>query len=222
MRSAVLTMSLLATLPLGAQQQQSADRESSVQFSRAGLPAGWTVRLDDKERRHAPAETRFEIMGAGYHVTSGPAALYYSDVHRPSGRYTVRAMLTQMKPPAHAEAYGIFIGGSALETAAQRYLYFLVRRDGRYFVAHRAGAEVHPIVPWTDHIAVKKEDESGKQSNELAIQVTADSVHMMVNSHRVQSFARTELQGVVTDGQAGLRVNHSLDVHVGTFEIRND
>ena len=212
----------LVAVPLGAQQQQSADRDAAVRFRRTGLPAGWTVRLDDKERRFTADDTRFEIMGAGYHVTSGPAALYYRDLHRPSGSFTVRASLTQMKRPAHPEAYGIFIGGTALETPRQEYLYFLVRRDGRFVVAHRAGADVHQIVPWTEHIAVKREDESGKQSNELAIQVTADSVHMMVNSHRVQSFARAELRGFVTDGQAGLRVNHSLDVHVGTFEIRND
>jgi hypothetical protein len=222
MRRAVLVLWVVAAaaVPLGAQQQQSADRDA-VQVRRAGLPAGWTIRLDDKDRR-STGDPRFEIMGAGYHVTSGPAAVYYRDVHRPTGSFTVRASLTQMRRPAHAEAYGLFVGGRALETPMQEYLYFLVRGDGKFLVAHRAGAEVHQLLPWTDHIAVRKEDASGKQSNELAIQVTADSVHMMINAHRVQSFARADLHGFGTDGQAGLRVNQSLDVHVGTFEIRND
>jgi hypothetical protein len=222
MRRAVLVLWAGLAVPLGAQRQQSADREAAVGVRRTGLPAGWTIRLDDKERRSTADDTRFEIMGAGYHVTSGPAALYYRDVHRPTGSFTVRASLTQMLRPTRAEAYGIFIGGRALETPAQEYLYFLVRRDGKYFIAHRAGANVHQIVPWTDHIAVKKEEESGKQSNELAIRVTGDSVHMMVNSHRVRSFAMGDLQGFVTDGQVGLRVNHGLDIHVGTLEIRDD
>ena len=69
---------------------------------------------------------------------------------------------------------------------------------------------------------MSRQDESGKQSNEVAIQVTADSVHMLVNSERLRSFARSDLHGFNTDGQAGLRINHSLDVHVGTFDVRKN
>jgi hypothetical protein len=222
MRRIALTLSMLAAFPLGAQQQQSASRDSSIKSKSSGLPAGWTARLDDKERRYSADDARFEIMGSGYHVTSGPAAVYYSDVHKTQGNFTVRASLTQMMAPTHAEAYGIFIGGTELLTAQQQYFYFLVRGDGKYYIAHRAGPEVHAIVAWADHAAVKKQDESGKQSNELVIQVTADAVTMLVNSQRVRSFARGELHGFSTDGQVGLRVNHGLDVHVGAFEIRKN
>jgi hypothetical protein len=222
MRRTVLTLSLLAAIPLGAQQQQSLSKDSSIKSKSAGLPAGWTARLDDKERRYSADDARFEIMGSGYHVTSGPAAVYYSEMHKTQGSFAVRATLTQMKAPSHAEAYGIFIGGAELLTAQQQYFYFLVRGDGKYYIAHRAGSEVHSIVPWSDNAAVKKQDESGKQSNELVIQVTADSVHLLVNSQRVRSFARSELRGFNTDGHVGLRVNHGLDVHVGTFEIRKN
>jgi len=41
-----------------------------------------------------------------------------------------------------------------------------------------------------------------------------------VNGQRVQSFAKSALHGFVTDGQAGIRVNHNLDVHVADFGIR--
>jgi hypothetical protein len=217
----VVALLLMAALPLGAQQLQSASGERPVKSRTSGLPAGWTVRLDEKEQRYSAEDAQFAIMGAGYHVTSGPAALYYSELHRVEGTFTVRANLTQMRAPAHAESYGLFIGGAQLATQQQQYFYFLVRGDGKYFVAHRDGAEVHPIVPWTDHDAVKRQDESGKQSNELAIHVTADSLHLVVNSRRVRSFVRSELHGFNTDGQAGLRVNHHLDVHVGVFEVRH-
>lgn len=220
MRRIALACALAVASSLGAQQQQAAD--PTIKVKRAGLPAGWTIRLDDKEKRYTADDTRFEIMGAGYHVTSGPAALYYSEVHRPSGSFVVRASLTQMKAPAHQEAYGIFIGGADLATPQQQYLYLLVRGDGRYFVGHRAGAEVHRIVPWTEHEAVRPQDEAGTQTNELAIQVTPDSVHMLVNGARLRSFAKIEMHGFRTDGQAGLRVNHNLDVHVGSIEVRQD
>ena len=222
MRRTVLTMSLLAAIPLGAQQQQSASRDVPIKSKTAGLPAGWTARLDDKERRYSADDARFEIMGSGYHVTSGPAAVYYNEMHKAQGSFALRANLTQMKAPTHAEAYGIFVGGADLLTAQQQYFYLLVRGDGKFFIAHRAGPEVHQIVPWSDHAAVRKQDESGKQSNELVIQVTADTVHMLVNSQRVRSFARSEMHGFSMDGHVGLRVNHGLDVHVGALEVRKN
>jgi hypothetical protein len=221
MRRIALIFSVALGGALGAQQQQSAN-DPTVKIKSSGLPAGWSIRLDDKEQRYTVDDTRFEIMGSGYHVTSGPAALYYSDVHRPTGSFTVRASLTQMKAPMHPEAYGVFIGGADLATDRQQYFYLLVRGDGKYMIAHRAAAEVHRIVAWTEHPAVSRQDESGKQSNEVAIQVTADSVHMLVNSQRVRSFARSGLHGFNTDGQAGLRINHSLDVHVGTFDVKKN
>lgn len=222
MRKTILTLSLLAAAPLAAQQQQASDKDPTIKVKSVGLPAGWTVRLDDKEKRYGADDTRFVTMGSGYHVTSGPAALYYSDNHNATGAFTVSASLTQTKAPAHAEAYGIFMGGSQLATPEQEYFYLLVRGDGKFFVAHRAGAEVHKIVNWQEHAAVTKADEAGKQTNVLAIQVTADSVHMQVNGQRVRSFAKADMHGFDTDGQAGLRVNHNLDVHVGSFEIKKD
>lgn len=183
-------------------------------------PEGWTVRLDDKERRATAADTRFTTMGSGFHVTSGPAAIYYREADQATGTFGVSAGFGQRKAPEHAEAYGLFIGGRNLATPQQEYFYFLVRGDGKYYVAHRAGTEVHAIVPWTEHAAVNKQNPAGVASNVLAFDVTADSVHLLANNQRVRSFARSELHGFNTDGQVGLRVNHGLDVHIGEFRIR--
>ena len=67
---------------------------------------------------------------------------------------------------------------------------------------------------------MKKQDDAGVATNALAIQTTKDSVLLSVNGQRVQSFAKSALHGFVTDGQAGIRVNHNLDVHVADFGIR--
>jgi hypothetical protein len=219
MRTTIMTLLLLAA-PLAAQTPQpikvQKDPDPSVRVQAAPLPAGWTVRLDDKETRYSAADTRFVSMGAGYHVTSGPAALYYNPAYEATGVYTASATFRQTKAPTHPEAYGLFIGGTELVSPNQQYLYFLVRGDGKYFVAHRAGTEVHRIVPWTENAAIVKQDANGVATNALAVQVTADSLHFLVNGTRVQSLAKN----FNTDGQVGLRVNHNLDVHVGSFEVK--
>lgn len=181
-------------------------------------PEGWTIRLDDKDRAAGAAATKFTTMGSGFHVTSGPAAIYYRAADAQTGAFAVSAGFGQRKAPAHPEAYGIFYGGRNLQEAAQEYFYYLVRGDGSYYVAHRAGAEVHTLVPWTKHAAVNAQNEAGIASNVLTVDVTADSVHLLANQKRVQSFSRRQMSA--TDGQVGLRVNHGLDVHIGEFRIR--
>jgi hypothetical protein len=226
MRRTVLTLSLLAA-PLAAQNPQpikvEKDPDPTTRVQAGTLPAGWSVRLDDKDTtRYSANDTRFVTMGPGFHVTSGPAALYFNPANQASGNYTVSTSFRQMKAPTHPEAYGLFLGGQNLTAANQEYLYFLVRGDGKYFVAHRAGAEVHRVVPWTENAAINKQDAAGVASNNVAAQVTADSLHLMVNGTRVQSFARSAMPGFRLDGQTGLRVNHNLDVHIGSFEVKRD
>lgn len=218
-----VTFALLAAVPLAAQQPQAMEKDPTTKVKGAPLPAGWTLRLDDKDQqRYTKDDTRFVAMGDGYHVTSGPAAVYYNPKDVVSGSFTVSASFRQTKAPRHPEAYGLFIGGSQIDTPEQQYFYFLVRGDGKYFVAHRAGRDVHKIVEWTESPAVAKQDGAGVATNAVALQVTADSVGLSVNGQRVRSFARSELHGFNTDGQVGLRVNHNLDVHVADFSVKKD
>lgn len=219
MRKTIVTLALLAAVPLVAQQPQ-AEKDQTVRVKSTGLPPGWTVRIDDKETRYTVNDTRFEAMGSGFHVTSGPAALYYNAKDVVSGPFTATASFGQRKAPTHPEAYGLFIGGTKLETPEQQYLYFLVRGDGKYYVAHRAGKDVHPVVNWTDSPAINKQNEAGAATNVLTIQVTKDSVLLSANSQRVTSFAKSAAFN--TDGQVGIRVNHNLDVHVGGFSVKKD
>ena len=203
-----LLLLLAASAPLVAQDQQSA----------WSAPAGWTIVLDKADAK--AADTKFQTMGQGYHITSGPAAIYYKEAQT-AGSFTtsVNFGVRNGGSMGHPEGYGIFIGGADLnDPAKQQYFYFLTRGDGKYFVAHRAGAEVHKIVDWTEHAAVKKGNEQGGVSQAMSFQVTADSVHMSANGQRVKSFAKSELHGFRTDGQVGLRVNHALNLHIGGFD----
>lgn len=207
-----LMLLLAAASPVAAQVQQEAAAWTA--------PAGWTVQLDKPGNA---ADTKFVTMGSGYHVTSGPAAIYYPATSRAQGAFTANASFGVRSGGSggHFEGYGLFIGGTDLNDAArQQYFYFLVRGDGKYFVAHRAGPDVHKIVDWTENAAVNKQSAGGAVSQVLSFQVTADSVHLSANGKRVHAFAKSQLHGFNTDGQAGLRVNHNLNLHISAFEVK--
>ena len=177
---------------------------------------GWTARFD---RPGANAQqVSFTRMGTGYHVTAGPAAVYYDPKQTASGTYTVSASFTQMKAPTHPEAYGLFAGGKNLQGAAPNYVYFVVRGDGKYLVKHRANAtEVHTLVDWTASPALKPAGPDGKATNALQIRVAADSVRFVANGTTVASVPRKATGPLA--GVAGVRVNHNLDVHVDNFAV---
>ncbi|MEO6525413.1 MAG: hypothetical protein ABIP93_02180 [Gemmatimonadaceae bacterium] len=214
-RRSLTTLSLLvlASAPLSAQ----ADKDPTHKVAgKTPLPAGWSGRTDRPNDKLSDA--KFVTMGSGFHVTSGPAAIYWNAHHTAAGPFVATASLTQTKAPMHPEAYGIIFMGKKLDAADQSYMYFIVRQDGKFMVNHRAGAEVHKLVPWTDHAAVHKADAAGKATNALTVDASkADSVRLLVNGTQVHALPANQFGG--TDGLVGLRVNHNLDVHVGEFSL---
>lgn len=176
---------------------------------------GWRARLDKPTAK--VEDLKFVSMGPGFHVTGGPAAIYWNAANAAKGNYTVKASLTQTKATPHREAYGIFLGGDNLTEPSQSYLYLVIGGTGEYTIKHRAGSEVHTIVEWTASPALKKVDEAGKATNELAIEV-GDDVRYMLNGVEVLKTPRAQVMGSL-DGATGLRVNHNLDIHVGSFSV---
>jgi hypothetical protein len=224
MRKTILTIALVATAsPLLAQAAQQAKDNDPTHKVAGGIGvAGWMGRIDPnaEHRGMSIGDAKFVAMGSGYHITSGPAAIYWNAKDAVKGNYTVSASFTQTKAPMHPEAYGLFIGGQNLSGPTQSYLYFETRGDGKYLIVHRAGEETHKIVDWTDTDATTKADAAGKATNELAIRVTADSVDFLANGKLVKGLTKAEMHNFVSDGQAGIRVNHNLDVHVDKFQIK--
>ena len=99
--------------------------------------------------------------------------------------------------------------------------------DGAVVAISRAWADITgytlhdiaTIADWTEHAAITKADANGKATNMVAIKSTTDSIIYMVNGTQVHGQDRAHAGMAATVGQAGLRVNHNLDVHIGEFAI---
>ena len=221
MRLLAVTVAAISLSASALAAQSDPDRAVAGGGS-ATFPAGWRVRTEPSHGTSQPApldNVKFSSMGDGLHTTVGPAAIYWRDRDTISGNYHVVAKLSQMKNPAHPEAFGIIIGGKNLADSGQAYTYFLVRPiDGMYSIRRRAGYNSRPtaVVEWTASDAVVKSDTAGRAMNELSIQVSGGKAKFMVNGKEVYigDAANLDVNGVV-----GYRVNHNLDVHLGALGI---
>lgn len=177
-------------------------------------PADWKVRFD---RPSAHDSTLYFVdMPPGWHITTGPAAILYHPQRVASGAYRVSSE-TYLFPGERREAFGVFVGGQDLEGPAQRYVYFLVRKDGRFLIKQRRGSSTSELHPWTEHPAIVKHDGGeGTAKNVLEIDVGAATVTFLVNGAAVAALPR---EGLETDGIVGLRVNHALNIHVSTLNV---
>ena len=202
---------LLSAAPLSAQMKH--DHTQKVEGAGA-LPKGWNGRADDDAKVE---DSKFVAMGSGWHVTTGPAAIYWDGKTASKGPFTATVTIRQTKAPEHPEAYGIFFMGHDLTSAGQNYAYFIVRGDGKFMVNHRAGGVVHKIVPWTDNAAVNKADAKGVATNTLTVNAGKDSIRLLVNGKQVHALGGDHFGN--TDGIVGVRVNHNLDVHITDLHV---
>ena len=218
MRPSLSAAILLAALsaPLAAQEhshdQSDADKAA---HGDGAVPAGWTVRADRGDTKDAKVVS----MGQGLHITTGPAIILYRSDTEGSGPFHTLATFTQTKPSAHAEGYGLFVGGRDLAGPAQTYIYFLVRQDGSYLIKRRDGEKTSDVSKgWVPSAAVKKPNGKGPSTNLLEVDNKSDPsrVVFLVNGQKVYG---TDAKGMALDGIVGIRTNHNLDVHVAGFDV---
>lgn len=187
------------------------------------LPAGWHARTDGNRPL---ANVKFDSMSVGHHVTLGPAAIFWREADNATGSYAVEAKFWQFPSDTHRdhrEGYGLFIGGSALQAAGQRYTYFLIRDDGMYLVKRRTGDSTWAVTKgWTASDAIAQRDSAPAPENPtplentLMIRVTPADVTFLVNGKLVY---KANASDVDTRGIVGFRVNHNLNVHIGALQI---
>ncbi len=186
----------------------------------AQTPAGWKQRLDRSTSASDPdaaGTVKFVTMGGGFHATNPTAAVYWNAANTATGNYTVKGSFKLVKPSGHVNYYGLVFGGSGLEGANQAYTYFIVGQDGTWMIKKREGdANAPTVVPKTANAAVQKPGADGTSTNNLEVRVQADKVDFVVNGTVVHSMPKAQLK---TDGIAGIRVNHLLEVHIDGFAV---
>jgi hypothetical protein len=180
------------------------------------LPAGWSARPDAEG---SLKNIKFVVMEPGYHLTLGPATILYRESDRADGPFHTQATFHQMKNLEHAEGYGLFFGGQSLNAPDQKYIYFLVRQDGKFLVKRREGEKTSEITQgWIAHPAIKTANAQGQSTNQLEIDAKKNpsKIDFKVNGKTVYS---ADSKTLGRKGMVGLRVNHNLDLHVEGFEV---
>lgn len=216
---------LMISLVLAGALPAAAPDPKVPQGANLDVPAGWKVRLDkpdpnvvvgsDKEK----AGIWFVNMTPGWHVTTGPSAIFYHPDSVAAGESRIEAVIHLFEPHGrHREAFGIFFGGSDLEGPGQSYDYFVIRNSGEFLIKRRSGSETAVIREWTKSDAIVPY-QKGKPSvkNVLAVEAGKDEVIFLINGARVAALPRSEVR---LDGIAGLRINHHVNVHVEDLSIR--
>src|SRR5580704_7179858 len=137
----------------------------------AQAPAGWKMRVDRSTTASDPDASgtiKFVTMGTGFHATNPQAAVYWNPANTATGNYTLKGTFTLMKPSGHTNYYGLVFGGSDLDGAQQKYLYFMVAQDGTWLIKQRDGANT-PEIAKAPNAVVKMPDASGKSTNALEV-----------------------------------------------------
>lgn len=177
---------------------------------------GWEARLD--QEGDINSVLHFRPMGAGVHATTGGRgfAIFWRPGSSFSGDFSVSATFTQMEPSGHPNAYGLFFGGSDLQADNQQYSYFMLRQGGEYLIRKRMGEDLPIMVDWTAHDAINDLDANGSSMNTLEVEFRGDRVRFLVNNTEVATQPRS---AVDSDGIAGLRVTHLLDLHISDLNV---
>ena len=183
------------------------------------LPAGYAFRLDRQNRDRAD----FVVSTSGdgdLLVHTGPAGiLYRPDRTVDTADYTLRGRFTEIDPPlGHREGFGLFVGGDRLEGDAQRYIYFLVRGDGRYLIKERNGPSTRELSNgWQPSEAVRVPSAAaGAVTNELSISVDGAWISFACNDEPV---AELPLDDLTVAGVVGVRVNHNLQIRIASLRV---
>ena len=207
---------LLAAAPAFA-GAQDADRK----VDGGGITApGWKGKVDARAAKAGKTinDSKFGMSGGKLQLQIGPAATYWNESLKASGNYEIKASFTENKhEPKHPHSYGLFIGGSALDTDDQAYAYCIVYADGKYAAKFFHGATVVTLANPTENAAIKKAVD-GVATNEVGWRVRGGKASCVINGTEVQSFDAAQLVGAdklkSLDGLYGIRVTHNVDITV--------
>jgi hypothetical protein len=211
----VPAIALMVALPaLGIAQ----DADRSVAGGGISVP-GWKGRIDAKAASQGKTvnDSKFSMSAGKIDLKIGPAAIYWNDANKAAGNYEVKASFTEnAHKPNHPHSYGVFIGGSDLESANQTFAYCIAYANGTYSVKYFHGENVVAVVDKVASPAINKANAAGSATNEIGWRVKDGKASCLVNGTAVQTWDAAQLVGAdklkSTDGIYGVRVSHNLDI----------
>ncbi len=188
------------------------------------VPVNWNVRFDRPNPDAVigddvdTADVFFVNMKPGWHVTSGPAAIYFHPRSIADGNYTATMDVHLFDPGERREAFGLFIGGANLDADNQTYDYFLIRNSGEFLLKRRNGSETSTLQDWTASSAIKRYTQASDNSvlNKLQVKAGPQDVAFLINDIEVARLPRADVQA---DGMFGFRVNHALNLHISDMSV---
>lgn len=219
----VVTAVFAIVLSSAAVSAQDADRSVAGGGIKA---AGWQGKVDAAAMKQGKTinDSKFVQEGNNLRLSIGPAAIYWNPEKTAKGDYTVKATFTESKVTAnHPHPYGVFIGGSNLDSDQQNLMYCVAYGDGTFLVRQFTGSTVTTVGKRQPHEAVKKASGDGSVTNEVGWRVKGGRAECLINGTAVAGFDASEIVGpgklASTDGIVGLRVSHNLDVVVKDFTV---
>lgn len=223
MKKPALTLTVLTLFTTIALAQKMPDPKIP-QGENLKVPEGWEIRLDQPMENlvvsSAPdsGDIYFVNMTPGWHVTTGPRAIFWHPENKAEGDYTISTSIHLFNTKGRdREGFGLFFGGSNLHKDDQEYIYFLIRNTGDYLIKKRIGEGTENITQWIPSDAILKY-EAGSEStafNKLSVKVRANTITYYINDVKVI----TTDDNFKTDGIFGLRVNHAVNLHVSDLSL---
>lgn len=198
---------------------------SKPQGENLKVPEGWEWRFDKAGAEVTvgsdaeSSEIYFVNMTPGWHITTGPAGIYFHPENKVTGDFTLDSKIYLFDTEGrNREAFGLFIGGKNLKADNQSYIYFLVRNTGEFLIKKRTGSETSTIQGWTksDAINLFTEETESSAENDFQVQVSGDELIFSMNGKVLASMEKGDLS---TNGQYGFRVNHSINLHISSLGL---
>lgn len=182
-------------------------------LAQSDRPSAWRVKTDAEggasSVSHAP-------MPPGWHITTGSPSILYDPGLQARGRFAVEAEI-HLFPGQGNDGYGIFLGGSDLDTPGEAWVAFLLTRDGSAsIVRRRAGATTAVHAPSLAAAVKPHPGGDGTVLNQMRVLVQGDSVVFSANGQRVVALARGDL---TLDGVFGFRVGRDVNLHVSNLDL---
>ena len=191
--------------------------------------AGWKGKVDANEAAKGATinDSKFAQQGSEFRINNGPAAVYWNPAQTAAGSYTVSATFTEpkyMSSNDHPHPYGVFIGGSKLDTDNATFVYCMPYGNGT-FIVRGMGPAPFRVSPGRSvpNEAIKKAEAGGAVTQDVAWVVTPEKAECKINGTVVGSYPKADLVGTgkleSLDGIAGIRVAHNVDVNVTNWKI---